>query len=70
MAKFVKAILSTGLSLGNGTVVTCPWHGATSDVQTGGVLGPPAANGLSSYEVNVEGDDVRVGVHRRSRARS
>src|SRR5215831_4226704 len=25
-----------------GKQVTCPWHGATYDVTTGGVLGPPA----------------------------
>ncbi len=46
----------------DGTVVTCPWHGATFEVKTGGVLGPPAANGLRSYEVKVEGDDVLVSV--------
>ena len=102
MAEFVKAIRSTELSPGNGTVVelsgariaifnvdgtfyamddtcthaggplsegeldgtvvTCPWHGATFEVKTGGVLGPPAANGLRSYEVKVEGDDVLVSV--------
>ena len=46
----------------DGTVVTCPWHGATFDIKTGGVLGGPAASGVSGYEVKVEGDDVLVEV--------
>lgn len=44
----------------DGAVAICPWHGATFDVKTGGVLGPPAASGLRSYEVKLEGDDVMV----------
>ncbi len=44
------------------TVVTCPWHGATFDIKTGAVLGPPAADGVTSYEVKVEGDDILVKV--------
>ncbi|MCH7840820.1 MAG: non-heme iron oxygenase ferredoxin subunit [Planctomycetes bacterium] len=46
----------------DGTVVTCPWHGATFDIKTGAVLGPPAADGVRSYEVKTEGDDVLVKV--------
>ena len=42
------------------TTVTCPWHGATFDVKTGSVLGPPAAKGVPSYPVRVEGDAIKV----------
>ncbi|MFW6175122.1 MAG: Rieske (2Fe-2S) protein [Chloroflexota bacterium] len=41
--------------------VECPWHGATFDLQTGEVTGPPAMENLASYEVEVEGDDIYVG---------
>ena len=43
-----------------GTVVTCPWHGATFDITTGGVLGPPAAGGVAHYNVQVDGTDIKV----------
>ena len=45
-----------------GTTVTCPWHGATFDVETGGVHSPPASDGVRSYEVKIEGEDVLVKV--------
>src|SRR5665809_116362 len=32
-----------------GHEVTCPWHGATFDIRTGEVLGPPAYEGVSRY---------------------
>jgi nitrite reductase/ring-hydroxylating ferredoxin subunit len=44
----------------NGTVVTCPFHGARFDVTTGQVLGPPAARGVGRYDVRVEGEDVKI----------
>jgi nitrite reductase (NADH) small subunit len=44
----------------DGAIVTCPWHGATFDVQTGAVTGPPARNGVRSFPVCVEGEDVLV----------
>ncbi len=43
-----------------GTVVTCPWHGATYDITTGNVLGAPAPEGVGSYEVRVDGNDIKV----------
>jgi len=43
-----------------GTAVTCPWHGAQFDVTSGKVLGPPAAEGVKSYPVRVEGDEIKV----------
>ena len=44
----------------NGSKVTCPWHGATFDVITGEVLGPPAPIGVSRYNVRVVGDDIEI----------
>ncbi len=46
----------------DGTVVTCPWHGAQFDVTTGQVVGPPAAQNEPAYEVVVEGEDISVDV--------
>ena len=43
-----------------GTVVTCPWHGATFDITSGSVLSPPADEGVASYKVHVDGDDIQV----------
>lgn len=43
-----------------GNVVTCPWHGATFDVRTGAVEGPPAPAGVRSFPVKVEGNDLLV----------
>jgi nitrite reductase/ring-hydroxylating ferredoxin subunit len=45
-----------------GEVVACPWHGATFNVKTGDVLGPPARQGVRSFPVKVQGDDVLVEV--------
>src|SRR3989337_2367438 len=44
----------------DGKEVTCPWHGATFDVTTGEVLGPPAPEGVSRYNVRLEGDNIEV----------
>ena len=46
----------------DGTVVTCPWHGAAFDVKTGSVRGSPASDSVRSYEVKIEGEDVLVKV--------
>jgi nitrite reductase (NADH) small subunit len=43
-----------------GTQVTCPWHGATFDVTTGAVLGPPASREVARYNVRVTGADIEV----------
>lgn len=37
-----------------GGVLTCEWHGATFDVCTGRVLGPPATRSLEVYPVRVD----------------
>lgn len=44
----------------DGSVVTCPWHGATFDVRTGAVTSPPARASVRSFPVHVEGSDVVV----------
>ena len=43
-----------------GTKVTCPLHGADFDLKTGAALEPPAQQGVPSYKVVVEGDDIKV----------
>jgi len=50
------------LSDGNviGTVVTCPWHGATFDITNGEVLSDPAPEGVKSYTVHLEGEDIKI----------
>src|SRR3977135_1524948 len=50
--------LCEGLIVGN--EVTCPWHGAVFDVTSGQVLGPPAAEAVSRYNVRVDGPDIEV----------
>ena len=44
----------------NGTDVTCPLHGATFDLTTGSVKGPPASSAVTHYEVQVEGDEIQI----------
>jgi len=43
-------------------VVICPWHAARFDVKTGAVLAPPAPEGVKSYPVRVNGNDVEIEV--------
>lgn len=42
-----------------GDVVTCPWHNWQFNVKTGGCVNNPSAK-VTSYEVTVEGTDVKV----------
>ena len=59
-----------GGSLGDGSINTqwnewaleCPLHGSVFDVRTGEVLNPPAAVGVGTYDVEVDGGVVRVSV--------
>ncbi len=44
----------------DGTVVTCPFHGATFDLTTGSVTGPPAGSAVTCYQVRVEGDEIQI----------
>ena len=50
--------LSEGLV--DGDKVVCPWHDAEFDLNTGDVLAPPAFEGVKSYKVVVEGNDVKL----------
>lgn len=46
----------------SGHEVTCPWHGAKFDIRTGEVLGPPAYDAVTRFEVRVTGGDIEVAV--------
>jgi nitrite reductase/ring-hydroxylating ferredoxin subunit len=46
----------------SGDKVTCPWHGATFNIKTGEVVGPPARQAVACYGVRVSGTDIEVGV--------
>ncbi len=50
--------LGEGLLVGDS--VECPWHGGQFNVKTGEVIGPPPATDVSSYDVAVEGDEVKM----------
>ena len=43
-----------------GGVIECPLHQATFDVRTGKSLTPPATEDLKVFDVEVDGDDIRV----------
>lgn len=42
------------------TDVTCPWHGASFDLATGNGVAGPCGGGVTSYPVNVNGDDIEI----------
>ena len=42
-----------------GDVVTCPWHGWQFNVKTGVCVNNPASK-VTSYQVKVEGTDIKV----------
>lgn len=44
-----------------GDVVTCPWHMWEYNVRTGEKVGVPSIK-VARYEVQVEGDDIKVAV--------
>jgi nitrite reductase/ring-hydroxylating ferredoxin subunit len=46
----------------HGREVSCLLHGASFDVTTGAVLGPPADRDIATYPVRVRGEDVEVAV--------
>lgn len=45
-----------------GKTVTCPWHGAEFDIETGNALSGPAKGDIAIYKVVVKGNDVFVEV--------
>jgi 3-phenylpropionate/trans-cinnamate dioxygenase ferredoxin subunit len=44
----------------DGTIVTCPLHGAQFDIATGQNLSPPAPAPVRVFPVHVEGNDVFI----------
>ncbi|VTR99917.1 Rieske (2Fe-2S) protein [Tuwongella immobilis] len=45
-----------------GLFVTCPWHNASFDLQTGKHQCPPAKSDLAVYPVRVVGETVEIDV--------
>ncbi len=43
-------------------IIECPFHAGQFNVITGEVVGPPPDEPLTTYEVQVDGDDVSVAV--------
>jgi len=46
----------------SGFEVTCPWHGATFDVTTGRVLGPPAVEAVNHYNLRIADGRIEIEV--------
>ncbi len=46
----------------DGAAVVCPWHGAIFDLATGEVTRAPAAAGVATYDVRVEGEEIAIAV--------
>ena len=44
----------------DGHEVECPWHGSRFDLTTGSVKRGPAVKPEPSYEVKVEGQDIKL----------
>ena len=44
----------------DGTTVACPLHGACFDVGSGEVLGSPAFEAVTRYELRVDGDEIKI----------
>jgi NADPH-dependent 2,4-dienoyl-CoA reductase/sulfur reductase-like enzyme/nitrite reductase/ring-hydroxylating ferredoxin subunit len=51
-----------------GSTVTCPWHNASFDLETGRMLRPPALEAVPCYPVKVEDGQVYVGEAKEPRA--
>jgi nitrite reductase/ring-hydroxylating ferredoxin subunit len=53
---------SSGLGLVTHDSVTCMLHGSTYDLKTGAVVGGPAPDPITIYEVRIQGDEVQIGI--------
>ena len=45
-----------------GEAGVCPWHGATFDLSTGSVTRLPAAAGIATYDVRLDGGEIAIAV--------
>lgn len=52
------APLASGLVGGN--TVSCEWHGATFDLETGATVAGPGGNGVPAFKVRVVEDDIEI----------
>ena len=43
-----------------GDEILCPLHGAVFNIKTGASQGPPATEGLTIYQLKVEGNDILI----------
>ena len=43
-----------------GMVLTCPCHGSQFDIASGHVLTGPAVQRIRTYQVQIEGDELRI----------
>ena len=50
--------LSDGLL--EGKTITCAYHGAEFDIETGEALCLPAVDGIETYEIKVDGDNIYI----------
>jgi len=46
----------------DGCELTCPLHGASFDLKSGDALTLPAVQGIKTYKVKIEGEDILVKV--------
>lgn len=44
----------------DGEIVTCPWHGGEFNLKTGEALSPPASLPQPTYQVQLDGDDIKI----------
>ena len=44
-----------------GFAIECPRHGARFDIRTGAVLAMPATSPVATWQVKLEGDEIKVG---------
>ena len=43
-----------------GTLISCPLHGAVFDLKTGEVMSPPAFEDLKTFKLKIEGTSIKV----------
>ena len=43
-----------------GTLISCPLHGAVFDLKTGEVMAPPAFEALKTFNLKIEGTSISV----------